>query len=91
MTLDRDRFGRMIEEIKSGMGGDFVGEIDQIDSAGQFALATNEPDRGENVRGRWLDLIEAKLKEYGWYPGIAVMPFPVKGRLVYVFALRRFR
>lgn len=90
MKLDKEEFNKFVEEVKAGMGPDFVDTIDAIDSGKQFAFATNEPDQGENVRGKWLDLIEAKLKEHGWYPGIPVMPFPVKGRLVYVLGMRRF-
>ena len=90
MKIDKTEFGRLVEEVKAGMDGDFVDTIDAAEKDAQFAFATNEPDRGESVRGRWLDLIEAKLEKYGWWPRIVCMPFPVRGRLVYVLAGLRF-
>ena len=90
MTVKKSEFDKFVEEVKKGMGGDFVDTIDAVAKDGQFAFATNEPDQGEDVRGKWLDLVEKKLEKYGWWPKIVCMPFPIKGRLVYVLAGLRF-
>jgi len=90
MEIKKQEFDKFVAEIKKGMGKDFVGVADAVEKGRQFAFATLEPDRGEDVHGKWLDLIEGKLEKYGWWPKIVCMPFPVKGRLVYVLAGFRY-
>jgi len=81
--MSKAEFDKAVAEIKEAMGGHFVGEVGDA-AAGQLGLATDEPDKGPDIRGEWCDKIEATLRAHSLR--IPFMPFPVSGRLVYVFA-----
>jgi len=78
------QFEEFKQDVKKLLGDSFVGEVGP--DRGQFAFCTSEPDQGEQVKAKSIDAImEAKAK----YPELArcpVMPFGVKGRIIYVIA-----
>ena len=83
-----EQFEQFKADVRKILGDSLVGEVGP--DKGQFAFCTSEPDQGENVKAKSIDAImEAKVK----YPDLArwpVMPFGVKGRIIYVIAgLRR--
>lgn len=81
-----DRFERFRAAVANVFGDDFVGFCDaRSDKHPQFGFATNEPDRGPDVSGKYVDMVMNEIRKAG-YKHVACMPFPVRGRLVYVCA-----
>ena len=78
------QFEQFKQDVRKLLDDSFVGEVGP--SQGQYAFCTSEPDQGEYVKAKSIDAImEAKAK----YPELArcpVMPFGVKGRIIYVIA-----
>jgi hypothetical protein len=85
--MTRESLDQAIAEIKDGLGdhmvGDVIREAEKTD--GQIGFATDEDDQGPNVCGKWVDMIERVLARHELHR-IVMMPFPVKGKLVYVLA-----
>ena len=80
------KFEKFKKAVKSRMGKDFVGFCDaRSELRPQFGFATNEPDLGENVPGKYVDVVREESHKAG-FRHVACMPFPVNGRLVYVCA-----
>lgn len=79
-----DRFERFRAAVVDVFGDDFVGFCDSRSGRRpQFGFATNEPDRGPNVAGKYIDRVMDEIRKAG-YKHVACMPFPIHGRLVYV-------
>ena len=78
------QFEEFKQDVRKLLGDSFVGEVGP--DRGQFAFCTSEPDQGEHAKAKSIDAImEAKAK----YPELdrcPVMPFGVKGRIIYVIA-----
>lgn len=77
-------FFQFVKDCEKALGPALVGKIGPMD--GQFAFATNDPDEGEDKPAPHLPAIEAALDAYPSLSRLRVMPFPVKGKLVYVVA-----
>ncbi len=78
------QFSQFKQDVRKLLGDSFVGEVGP--SQGQFAFCTSEPDRGESVKAEHIDAImQAKLK-YDSLARCPVMPFGVKGKIIYVIA-----
>lgn len=76
-----------VADIKKALGEHMVGDVirDAEKSDGQIGFAVDEEDAGPDVRGKWCDTFERILAKHG-LDRLVFMPFPVKGRLVYVIA-----
>lgn len=85
--MTKEQLDAAVADIKEALGEHMVGAV--IDVAlktdGQIAFATDEEDAGPDVRGKWCDTFADILKRHG-LGMLPYMPFPVKGRLVYVIA-----
>lgn len=82
-----------VTDIKEALGEHMVGDVirDKEESDGQIGFATDEEDAGPDVRGKWCATVEEILAKHG-LTRLVCMPFPVKGRLVYVIAgLKRLK
>jgi len=87
----KEKIEKLKETVQKAMGSHCLGVIDQSFENGQLAFATDEDDRGEGVQGEWTDVILDSVKIAG-IERAPVMPFPTRGKLVYVVAgLKRTR
>ena len=79
-----------VNDIKEQLGAECVGVIDKAKEEGQIGFATTEPDKGENVPGKFNEMFEATIRKHG-LEHCRFMPFAVSGRLVYTVAgLKRY-
>lgn len=73
--------------VQKALGPDYVGFTDQYDSTRRVGFATAEPDRGEDVKAKYVDAICDASREAGLH--VNVLPFALCGNIVYECAIRR--
>ena len=85
--MTRQQLDDLVHDISSALGEHMVGDVIEtaLATGGQIGFATDEDDQGPDVRGKWLDALEERLAKHG-FTRCRCMPFPVKGKLVYVVA-----
>jgi len=84
--MTKKQFDEAVAELKEKLGEHLVGVItDAVETDGQIGFATDEDDAGPYARGKWCDTFDSVLKAHG-LDRLVYMPFPVKGKLVYVIA-----
>lgn len=83
----KERIERFRALVQKAMGPDYVGFTDQYDGIRRVGFATAEPDRGEDVKARYVDAICDASREAGLH--VSILPFSLDGKIVYECAIRR--
>jgi len=85
--MTRQQLDDLVHDISSALGEHMVGDVIETALAtdGQIGFATDEDDPGPDTRGKWCTTFEERLAKHG-LTRCRCMPFPVRGKLVYVVA-----